>query len=235
MKYTINGSSVMLLEDETLIAGSVGVYSVEFLFDDTWEEYTSKTAVFKSDTEEREVLLFKNVCVIPWEVLTDAGMLRIGIYGESSERVRPTLWAAPKTIHGGTPTKCESSVEPTPDKWQQAIAYIESLISPTVTISTIDGGHRITVRDVNGERRFDIMDGEPGYTPQKGVDYFDGKTPVKGVDYFDGEPGYTPQKGVDYFDGKTPVKGEDYYTDTDKAEMVQAVLDALPNGDEVNY
>ena len=50
--------------------------------------------------------------------------------------------------------------------------------------------------------------GKDGYTPQKGVDYFDGKagedgyTPVKGVDYFDGDDGYTPVKGKDYFDGK---------------------------------
>lgn len=36
------------------------------------------------------------------------------------------------------------------------------------------------------------LKGEPGYTPLKGVDYFDGKdgkTPIKGVDYFDGEKG----------------------------------------------
>jgi hypothetical protein len=30
----------------------------------------------------------------------------------------------------------------------------------------------------------------------------DGYTPRKGVDYFDGQDGYTPQKGVDYFDGQ---------------------------------
>lgn len=30
----------------------------------------------------------------------------------------------------------------------------------------------------------------------------DGYTPQKGVDYFDGKDGYTPQKGIDYFDGK---------------------------------
>lgn len=54
-------------------------------------------------------------------------------------------------------------------------------------------------------------DGEDGYTPQKGVDYFDGKdgedgyTPVKGKDYFDGDPGYTPVKGKDYFDGEDGV------------------------------
>ena len=32
------------------------------------------------------------------------------------------------------------------------------------------------------------FDGDPGYTPQKGIDYFDG------------QDGYTPQKNVDYFD-----------------------------------
>lgn len=52
--------------------------------------------------------------------------------------------------------------------------------------------------------------GDPGYTPIKGVDYFDG---AKGDP---GDPGYTPVKGVDYF------------TAADKAEIVQDVIDALP-------
>ena len=58
--------------------------------------------------------------------------------------------------------------------------------------------------------------GEDGYTPQKGIDYFDGT---------DGKDGYTPQKGVDYFDGKdgsngyTPVKGVDYWTKEDEDEI----------------
>ncbi len=103
--------------------------------------------------------------------------------------------------------------------------------------------------------------GANGYTPVKDVDYFDGAdgkdgyTPVKGVDYFDGvdgKDGYTPQKGVDYFDGAdgkdgkdgkgekgedgyTPVKGVDYYTESDKNEMVNLVLSALPSSEEVSY
>lgn len=72
--------------------------------------------------------------------------------------------------------------------------------------------------------------GKNGYTPIKGIDYFDGKdgingkdgyTPVKGKDYFDGKDGkngidgtngkdgYTPVKGVDYFDGKNGIDGKD--------------------------
>lgn len=40
----------------------------------------------------------------------------------------------------------------------------------------------------------------------------DGYTPVKGVDYFDGQDGYTPVKGVDYFDGKDYVITEADYS-----------------------
>lgn len=60
------------------------------------------------------------------------------------------------------------------------------------------------------------LKGEPGYTPQKGVDYYDGK------DGKDGSP------GKDGANGSTPVKGVDYYTDADKTEMVNEVIAALP-------
>ena len=36
-------------------------------------------------------------------------------------------------------------------------------------------------------------------------------------------------------DGHTPEKGVDYYTEEDKTEIVNDVLAALPNGDEVSY
>lgn len=37
-----------------------------------------------------------------------------------------------------------------------------------------------------------------------------------------------PIHGKDGIDGKTPVKGVDYFTESDKAEMVTAVIAALP-------
>jgi hypothetical protein len=53
------------------------------------------------------------------------------------------------------------------------------------------------------ERVEEVKDGEDGYTPIKGKDYFDGK------DGKDGEDGYTPMKGVDYFDGEDGKDGYD--------------------------
>lgn len=58
---------------------------------------------------------------------------------------------------------------------------------------------------------------------------------------FDGEDGYTPQKGIDYFDGekgddgKTPEKGVDYFTEADKQELVTDVLNALPEWQGGSY
>ena len=36
--------------------------------------------------------------------------------------------------------------------------------SPTVAVSAIDGGHRITITDVNGTKTVDVMDGEDGFS-----------------------------------------------------------------------
>lgn len=48
----------------------------------------------------------------------------------------------------------------------------------------------------------------------------------------DGVPG---RDGAPGKNGRTPVKGTDYYTEADKAEMVELVLAALPDAEEVGY
>lgn len=73
--------------------------------------------------------------------------------------------------------------------------------------------------------------GDPGYTPIKGVDYFDGKdgkTPIKGVDYRDGSNGKTPIKGVDYFDGEKGDKGDPGKNGSpDTAEQIAEKINTL--------
>lgn len=64
------------------------------------------------------------------------------------------------------------------------------------------------------------LKGADGYTPIKGVDYFDG---TNGQDGRDGVDGYTPVKGVDYFDG---AKGETGATGATGNGIASAVLNA---------
>lgn len=93
----------------------------------------------------------------------------------------------------------------------------EDGFSPIANVTQTDEGAVITITDKTGASTATVNHGKDGYTPKKGVDYFDGYTPIKGVDYFDGEPGYSPVKGVDYNDGEpgyTPQKGIDYFDGT---------------------
>lgn len=81
-------------------------------------------------------------------------------------------------------------------------------------------GKDFTYEDFTAEQ-LEALKGEPGadgYTPVKGVDYFDGTPGAPGKN---GNDGYTPIKGVDYFDGKD---GADYVlTDADKEEIASMV------------
>lgn len=55
---------------------------------------------------------------------------------------------------------------------------------------------------------------------------------AKGSDGANGKDGAQGEKGAD---GKTPVKGTDYWTESDKQEIVNDVIAALPDGTEVSY
>ena len=90
------------------------------------------------------------------------------------------------------------------------------------------------------------FDGQPGYTPQKGVDYFDGQPGKDGADGVSATHSWNGtvlnitsasgtssadlkgEKGDTGADGYTPVKGTDYFTTADKTEMVNLVISALP-------
>ncbi len=105
-------------------------------------------------------------------------------------------------------------------------------ISPVVSVIDIEGGHRVVITDIEGEKTFDIMDGgkgDPGYTPQKNKDYFDGKgvyivdvkesTELGGanvVTFSDGTTLTVMNGTIEFKDltdeEKASLKGEDGYT-----------------------
>lgn len=84
-----------------------------------------------------------------------------------------------------------------------SVKSVVNIVSPHVGdngnwyVGTIDTG--VSAKGEDG------VDGKDGYTPVKGVDYFDGQP---GKDGSDGKDGYTPQKGIDYFDGQPGEKGD---------------------------
>ena len=85
-------------------------------------------------------------------------------------------------------------------------------VSPSVSVSDITGGHRITITDANGTKTVDVMDG---------VDGNDGKPGA------DGSPGKDGKNGAD---GYSPMRGVDYWTEGDIAEIKGYVYEAILGG-----
>lgn len=111
------------------------------------------------------------------------------------------------------------------------------------TTSSADGGSNvITVTLSNGQTStFTVKNGSKGSQGAQGVKGDKGDRGLQGVKGDTGAQGAKGDKGDAGADGKngadgyTPVKGKDYYTDADKAEMVQAVLAALPSAEGVGF
>lgn len=139
----------------------------------------------------------------------------------------------------------------------------EDGFSPVVEVIPITGGHRVTITDENGQKTFDVMNGNGGggsgnggenggyyipavvdailsWTPSKADMPTVPSADIKGPK---GDAGYTPVKGKDYFDGKngedgyTPVKGKDYFDGKDAftAAVAVNVLSTAWTGDAAPY
>lgn len=101
MKLKVDDQHIKVQEPEFLVAGSVNEYQAEFDFSPDWEGY-SRTAVFlPGGGTPVESDLTGGVCVIPWEVLRQDGWLRIGVYGVSGEKRRPTIYTDSLYVHQG--------------------------------------------------------------------------------------------------------------------------------------
>lgn len=95
-------------------------------------------------------------------------------------------------------------------------------VSPTVTVTPIGGGHRVTITDADGSESFDVLDGAKGDTGDTGtgiasivlnadytltINYTDGNSyttpvPIRGAEGAQGVPGVD---GRDGSDGVSPV------------------------------
>lgn len=235
---------------------SIEFVRFQFHLPEDWDPLVSVAQFTQVDTYN--MLLDKDTCFLPKELTAGLCKLSLFGYTEGKPLRATSIPLVFQIEESGFVSSAETPIPPTPDLYAQLIEYFSSIAgsggkedyvvqdTPPEDTSVLwvdpsdnsDDGFQEAVNTAlaqakasgafNGKDGIDGVDGKDGYTPVKGVDYFDGK------DGEDGKDGYTPIKGKDYFDGQpgtpgyTPQKGTDYYTDTDKAEMVNAVLSALP-------
>ena len=89
-------------------------------------------------------------------------------------------------------------------------------VSPTVKVTEIDGGHRVTITDADGPESFDVMNGQ------------DGPQGIQGPIGPEGPQGPQGIQGPTGPEGPQGPQGNDYVlTDADKNNIIQAVLNSI--------
>lgn len=190
ISFTAHGRCARATVCEPITTGSVGL-SVSFAFDAAWSGL-QKTAIFRGSGMAVDLVLSGDAATVPPEVLTiPGGDLRVGVWGADPDGnvIIPTVWAnVGEIVPGAAPSGFDPD-PPTPS-WaaqvqeiaQDALDTANSVredadagefdgadgspgapgVSPTVTVTNITGGHRVTITDAAGSSSFDVMDGAPG-------------------------------------------------------------------------
>lgn len=219
-----------LIIDSGTVSDGVKFETVKFSFPPEWCGY-EKTAVFTDNnghqfnillSEDNPLCVAEDECYVPSEVLKYSEFY-ISVFGIKDDSVATTTKERVAVLQSGY-TLADEPDEPTPDIYQQII----NLTSETKNIaySVRQDADNGIFKGEKGEQ------GKQGPKGEKGVQGERGPQGIQGVRGPKGEKGDTGKNGMD---GYTPKKGVDYYTNDEKNELVEIILESIPNGDEVSY
>ena len=111
-----------------IAAGDIDSVTLAVAFDEKWDDFTSKVATFDNSNYNESIpdcLLVDNQCVVPWEALSVAGTLSIGIVGDATDGRRKTTTIVKMNILHGAKTGI-TTVSPSLDLYQQ---YIDAMVN----------------------------------------------------------------------------------------------------------
>ena len=164
-----------------LVQGTVGE-TLQLAVSEEWTGL-ALTAVFAAGEQRRDVVVTGTELTIPWELLREAGhKLTLSFHGAAVNGgiVLRSNIASLGVIRRSYEPSGEEPDAPSParaDQIQalaaQALALAEAVrseaergdydgadgVSPTLAVTAIEGGHRVTVTDGGGTRSFDVLDG----------------------------------------------------------------------------
>lgn len=121
------------------------------------------------------------------------------------------------------------------------ISTVEEALDELVTKSHAHTNKAILdlLSDSSGKLQYNGSDvglkGDKGDTGARGEAFLYSDFTAEQLAALKGDKGEKGLKGDKGTDGKTPVKGVDYWTADDQESIVNDVLAALPDGDEVSY
>ena len=132
----------LLTHDQSLIAmhrvkiASGDVESVKLCveFDEVWDIFPNRSASFYNSTDSTvyEAMLVDNECIVPHEVLANAGVLFVAITGASLDgnSIKTTTEAKYRVFQGAT--RSDLTLAPSKDLFQQYLGAISDGLAPHI-------------------------------------------------------------------------------------------------------
>lgn len=121
------GSDAVFTNTPNIFSGG-NVDTVKFTFDNDWNSYTTKTAVFYNNPKETalQILGSNNTATIPKTMLAQKGKLSIGVIGTNTTDDVKTSKILTYIVGKGAVTNDMETTTPTPDIWLQMLSIIEN-------------------------------------------------------------------------------------------------------------
>ena len=164
IKARVIDQAMQVTSVPTLASGGDNVIRLEVTFDSLWNGF-GKTAIFYREANQvYHVVMRSDACIVPREVMTEAGKLYMGILGVSGSTTRTTevvvLNVSQGAITGLSPLK------PLPDVYRQMLsAYAEATREIAVERARIDNLTTLTEGSTTGDAELaDIRIGYDGTT-----------------------------------------------------------------------
>lgn len=215
-----------------ITAGMIGAeIEIEYVGAE-WSGLT-KTVVF-SGAVVKDVTTDDTIVDIAPECMAMAGvMLKVGVFGfraADKKVVIPTVEANIGRVLRGTDPSGDESTNPTLPVWAEILNIADEAKQLAQSVrDDADSGKLIGTIGPEGPKGDTGPQGPAGPAGETGPQGPAGKDGLNGADGHDGAD------GKDGADGYTPVKGVDYFTEDDKAELVDAVMAALPAAEEDSF
>ncbi len=157
INFSIDFQSIQRSDNEKIAANSKGILYAEFTFDPSWDKLIKK-AVFERNKTAYCSIIIDGCCLVPEEILEE-GTFFISVIGvDSEESIRATTEAIPVEVAKGPRLSQANAAVPTPTEIEQ--------------LTTLAGMALKTAEEVKSMLGSQGPSGTPGYTPQRGVDYW---------------------------------------------------------------
>ncbi len=215
--YITISNLIAAVSDPAAIVNDNTGYQIQFDFDAQWDDFEIKTAVFawhqNSLFYSQSVAFTGNTVTVPR--MQGVRSLLVGVTAGDLQTTTPAE------------IPCENSILSVGGELPEPPA--ESVyVQLTELIRNTSGASAYELAVQNGYKGTELQ----WLASLRGPE---GPQGVPGVQGPQGIPGPKGPQGDVGPAGSTPVKGEDYFTDSDREEMVQAVLAALPVAEEASF